>query len=553
MPSKEFSRLSGENDDSEGDVSDDRIVSAAEQRYKKALKDAFSAARRLGVKNKHTAVASVFTTQSITPSMERLRDYVRALPAPEPTFNLAPSGARTVFSLSAIKSIVFSGQTQVTPPKFTQTTVSLSALRLVPDKVATIAYGRISGPVFLQTDNLFPAGGTKTGVPLVVGSQDLYFNVYLPSGEKPAGGWPVAVVGLGANQNKEILTSLLAAKLAANGIATICINPAGRGLGALSSNRITLLDNSVVEFPSGGRGGDTNGDNVIGTAEGADASGRNALAVGRDSTKQTIIDNIQLARAIEAGIDADGDGSVDLDKKRIHFIGWSFGSNYGIPVVALDAAFKATVLNEAGGPLVDNRRLGLNKPLVGALLAARIPSLINLSGTDFNENLPLRNEPQVINSVRGAMAIQQYIDRNEWAQQSSDAVTYAPYLQRRPLTAAGAKPILVQMAKGDQTVPNPAEVAMIRAGHLEGSTTFYRHDLAWIEDSLRLKNPHAFMSLILDLRMVAIAGTAQDQAALFMANQGSSISKPTLRTKSGDLLFEVPIPLPLPETVSPIL
>ena len=38
--------------------------------------------------------------------------------------------------------------------------------------------------------------------------------------------------------------------------------------------------------------------------------------------------------------------------------------------------------------------------------------------------------------------------------------------------------MILQNAKGDQTVPNPAEVAVIRAGRLDGSTTFYRHDLA---------------------------------------------------------------------------
>jgi hypothetical protein len=109
------------------------------------------------------------------------------------------------------------------------------------------------------------------------------------------------------------------------------------------------------------------------------------------------------------------------------------------------------------------------------------------------------------------------------------------------------------MAKGDQTVPNPAEVAVIRAGRLDGSTTFYRHDLASKDDSLRLKNPHAFMSLILDSRMVAIARAAQDQAAKFMAVQGAAITEPTVKTSKGELLFEVPIPLPLPETSSFIL
>jgi hypothetical protein len=40
--------------------------------------------------------------------------------------------------------------------------------------------------------------------------------------------------------------------------------------------------------------------------------------------------------------------------------------------------------------------------------------VVDPSGIAFNENIPLRNQPPVTNTVAGAMAIQQYTDRSEW-------------------------------------------------------------------------------------------------------------------------------------------
>src|SRR5438093_2823 len=47
-----------------------------------------------------------------------------------------------------------------------------------------------------------------------------------------------------------------------------------------------------------------------------------------------------------------------------------------------------------------------------------------------------------------------------------------------PRTAAvPAKAVIYQMAKGDQSVPNPNGTAILRAGDLADRATFYRHDL----------------------------------------------------------------------------
>jgi hypothetical protein len=111
------------------------------------------------------------------------------------------------------------------------------------------------------------------------------------------------------------------------------------------------------------------------------------------------------------------------------------------------------------------------------LLAARIPSLVNLTGTNFDENLPLRGRPPVINTVPGAMEIQELLDNFEWVGQGGDVVPYSIHLRRSPLVGGDAKSMIIQFARGDRTVPNPATTAILRAGDLADRATYYRFDL----------------------------------------------------------------------------
>lgn len=490
------------------------------------------------------AVASVFTTQSITPSLLRIRASLRSEPAPAADFVLGDGGIRTVFARTDIQSLVFRQQTG-TAPTFTNAPIGLAALQLEPNVVGQLAYGRIPTVSFLQPNLTFESFGTKSGLPDPVGTEDLYFNLYVPTGERPAGGWPVAVIGPGANQNKEAFSVLLASKLAKAGIASLGINPVGRGFGPLSRNIVTLTTGATVTFPSGGRSRDMNGDGLIGSSEGSDAPAPFALVGSRDTSRQTILDHVQLVRAIEAGIDFDADGARDVDPDRISFIGWSFGSNYGVPVVAIEPGFKTAVFSAVGGPLVDNRRLGVNRNLVEAQLQARVPSLDNRLAAGFDDNFPLRDQDPVVNTVSGAMAIQDFIDRNEWALQSSDVVPFTRHLRSEPLAGSAKRAVLINIAKGDQTVPNPAASKAIRAGALEDVTMFYRHDLAVADRPALLRNPHQFMTLINDTAFRPISVEVEEQAAQFLASGGATVYSPQPAR-----YFEFPIPLPLPETTN---
>jgi hypothetical protein len=189
------------------------------------------------------------------------------------------------------------------------------------------------------------------------------------------------------------------------------------------------------------------------------------------------------------------------------------------------------------------------------MLAARIPSLINISGVDFNENLPLRNQPPVVNTIAGADDIQELIDNYEWVGQGGDAVSYGAYLRRAPLDGVEPKSVIIQFARGDRTLPNPTATAVLRAGDLADRATYYRFDLFLASNPTTpsfVNDPHGFhlppapfLTLPLEVRaaLTAVAIAAQDQVGIFFASDGVEVIDPD----GPGALFETPIVLPLPE------
>ena len=210
---------------------------------------------------------------------------------------------------------------------------------------------------------------------------------------------------------------------------------------------------------------------------------------------------------------------------------------------------RAGVPNVPGGSHIETVRLRPSRQGLGRDLAARVPSLINVGGIEFNENMPLRNQPPVINTVPGAMALQQFFEHTEWVSGSGNPVAYAVHLQKQPLKGVPAKPVILQFAKGDETHPNPTTTAMLRAGDLAEQATYYRHDLAFAMNPAAVpKDPHAFLYFNDDPfsdsdLLLGIALGAQEQIAEFFASDGTRVIDP-----DGSMpLFEVPIVPPLPE------
>jgi len=352
---------------------------------------------------------------------------------------------------------------------------------------------------------------------------------------------------------------LVAGRLAAHGIATIGINAVGRGFGPLSTLTLVRGADTPISLPAGGRGIDANNDGQIAEPEGHVPLAPRAIIRDRDAKIQTVADLMQLVRVIEGGLDTDGDGVPDLDASRIYYFGRSYGANVGAVFLAAEPSARAGVLTVPGGASLEGFRLSpaFRPPNVGAMLAARIPPLINISGIDFNENLPLRNQPPLVNTIAGADDIQELIDNYEWVGQGGDAVSYSPYLRRAPLDGVDPKSVIIQFARGDRTLPNPTATAVLRAGDLADRATFYRFDLFLAGNPTTpafVNNPHGFQippspfdplpsEVLAALTAVAIA--AQDQAGVFFASDGVEVVDPD----GPGALFETPIVLPLPEDV----
>src|SRR5262249_2995034 len=95
-------------------------------------------------------------------------------------------------------------------------------------------------------------------------------------------------------------------------------------------------------------------------------------------------------------------------------------------------------------------------------------------GAQILENIPLRDQPALVNTVPGAMALQQLIDRSHWAAQVGDPVTYPPPARKAPLAGVPPRRGIIQSGKGDRIVPTPPQPALARAGAPAARPTFSR-------------------------------------------------------------------------------
>jgi Bacterial Ig-like domain len=498
----------GIRDDEDGDQQGADDNDAAHS-YRDALRAALAAE---GIDRDDVAAASLFTTQSITAISTKIRSQLQSTPV-----SFVNGGTRDVFPLPTVAAIDWNQQTKTTGPLNPPAPLPIAALV----GVGTIAFGTYDSPDYENADEVIPAVGSLTGTPAVQSVNKLQFTLFLPAGAPPAGGWPVAIFGHGFTDSKNGAPVVVAGTLARNGIATIAINVVGHGFGA--GGTYTVLRNggaASVTLPAGGRGIDQDGNGTIDSTEGVSAVGAQSLIGNRDGLRQTVIDIMQLVKELKAGIDVDGDGTPDLSTSRIYYSGQSFGGIYGTQLLGLEPDIRAGVPNVAGGSIIEVARLGGFRFLVGLALLGRTPSLYNAvpnidpndisnSFTNFNENMPLRNLPLVVDTVPGAEAIANLLDNTEWAQQAGNPAAYAPHITR---------PVIFQFARGDQTVPNPTTSAILRACGCANRATLFRNDLAHAAFNTS-KNPHTFLTNIVGPG-APFAFAAQQQIATFFSSDG---------------------------------
>ena len=466
-----------------------------------------------------------FTTMSATTELARLRaalddgsaysaagissqDVSFAQPNPGDAFPVETE-VTTVFPPTAAELITRNDQqtTSTDPATFTSGTVpNLAVLR-----AGCFAFGSYESPQFARADStIVPTATTRT--PPVQGKVRTGFALIVPAGVPPAGGWPVAVYGPGFTRSYFDL--FVTADLnAAAGIATIATNPLGHGYGAASTITVDGLP-AASTFLSYGRGRDLTGDGVIDAAEGSQPATAVTSDAGDGTTTeepspnqvhglrggllQTVVDNMALVRAVEAGVEVPGcplgagspTGAAPLSQDVTQYYGLSFGGIYGTMLMGTDPSLSRGLLNVAGGPITDIARLSGFRPLLAATLRTSKPSLLNGGpGLDgFTESWPLPNDPPVTDPVPGALRIQRYLSDATWYGRPGGPEPYAPLLRKAP--RGEPKDVVYQVAFGDNTVPNVASGNIVRAGELLDRTTYYRNDLTPTSGT----NPHGFLA-----------------------------------------------------------
>ena len=533
------------------------------KRYQQALKHTINndLLQQVGLASGDVAAASVFTTESATATLRSIREQIKAAAPPAVSFNLGPAGATTVFPVNTISGFTWNVQALTVGPLVpTNLNRDLVALQVFPGSVKTLAFGKFSGTHWQNASVFIPQVPTRQSVP-AQGTEDIFFNLFIPSGPRPTNGWPVAIFGHGFTDSKQGAPFAVASTLAHNGIASIAINVVGHGFGPNSTLTVKQGTTSTT-FLEGGRGFDQDGNGQITSAEGSStffASPQGTIG-SRDALQQTVANLMELVRAIQGGIDADGDGLPDLDANRIYYAGQSFGGIYGTIFMGIEPDIRAGVPNVPGGSIIDIVRLSPSfQLLLTQALAVRVPALLNSPISPFyNDNSPLRNLPPVTNNVPGAVAIQAVEDTSRWLGQAGDPVAWAPFIRKDPLPGDLAKSVIIQFARGDETVPNPTATALIRSGDLKDRATFFRNDLAFplnpgdpvTNPTGFPKNPHTFLTnLLIDpnkpgpLYPIVVAIGAQTQIGVFFATDGAL----TIDPDGPGPLFEVPIAGALPE------
>jgi hypothetical protein len=100
--------------------------------YHTGIVEAINAAEAHGVPEHDIVAASVFSTESATAVLEKIRDQIHAATPAPADFNLGSNGERTVFDLDNVNGITFNEQTGDNPPRFTPVPLNVRFLHIIP-------------------------------------------------------------------------------------------------------------------------------------------------------------------------------------------------------------------------------------------------------------------------------------------------------------------------------------------------------------------------------------------------------------------------------------
>lgn len=236
------------------------------------------------------------------------------------------------------------------------------------------------------------------------------FVLAIPSGDVPAGGFPVVLFQHGMTRDKSDVWTL-ADRLAERGFAVLAIDAVWHGGRALPGVSPDLL----YMFPD--------------------------PFVARDHYRQTVLDQFEVVRLLKGGnleswltqhddANALPPNTPNLLSGDVYYVGMSLGAQQGSAFAALEPAVKAVVLNVPGAHLT---RMLAESPDPG--FNGVISTLLQQAGV-----------------AAGSPEAAQLIMSLQWALDPSDPVNYLAHLCAKPLDGHAKLPVFVQRASDDEFI-----------------------------------------------------------------------------------------------------
>ena len=480
-----------------------------------------------------TGRRTAFTTMTTTGLLDKVRSaldsgaaYTAAqIPASDRALRLteANGGGRSVFPATG-STISRADQVKADPSAPLQP-------GSVTNSAKTFAYygfGSIVSPQYVDQDSYIANVPTKS-TPAPTGSARLGVTIVAPATSSSCMRPVIYGHGYGGS-NFDLFKA--ADTLGTSNLAVFSIDVLGHGFGPKSTWTVSTSSTSTSGLTYG-RGRDALGDGSIDATDGStpspkivkNADGSTSIqpspktaASLRDSLTQTAIDEMALVRALEKGVDINGDGTIDTCTKaqaKVAYYGQSWGGMYGALLLGSDPDVQYGALNVPGGSVPDVARLGEFRSLLGLVLATDKPNYLNggpgLNG--FTEDIPGRLDARKNGVVQGAVPLQEALSRVSWVGRTGSPEAFAPRLK-----PSSTKNVIVQVAYTDGTVPNPTANQFLRAGNLYGKTWIYRAD----RTPTYTANPHAFLT---DVASPAHF-ESQEQIRRFIATDGADERDP---------------------------
>ena len=394
-----------------------------------------------------------FTTESVRDSLVAMATAVENATTPAPigvqglsngaggiltTKNILDPGGTNPFLIG--NADVYEGT--ITLPYYLTTPADATAADPAPPLTGqwlsaapvTLVAGQ-AGSNFITRYNPLPAKTHSVTIPILMTFPNATSGI-----PKPANGWPVAIFVHGVTRNRADALAI-AESYARAGIAVAAIDlplhgitPADPAAGLRIPNvmeRTFDVDyvNNATDVPPGDGTIDSSGANYIQVA---------SPITSRDNTREAIIDELTLAKALPSAVVAKGAGLVPtpFDSNKIMLSSQSLGSIIGMTVASLPSNIQSFGLSVPGGGIVN---LLLDSPTFGPPIGGGVAAKLGANTLLYNV------------FFRDAQA----------AIDSSDPVNHAAL-------AAANKPILIHKVIGDQVIPNSATDRLLQAAGMFG-------------------------------------------------------------------------------------